>query len=123
MTDERKNQNQKILNLMETLQEYIRTYAALQTSMIDGFIEIAQTNRYSPGMICSDLIASPDLETRKLFTPNEEIGENPIKPFIPGVSTSNVKKIQNEFEKSLRYSISLASIISQLNEQIKSLEQ
>ncbi|KAK8886074.1 hypothetical protein M9Y10_041534 [Tritrichomonas musculus] len=123
MTDELKNQNQKIINLLETLQEYVRTYAALQSSMVDGFIEIAQTNRYFPGMICSDLIASPELETRKFFKPNEDIEPNPIQPFIPGVSASNVKKIQNEFEKSLKYIISLSSIIRQLNEQIAAFQK
>ena len=123
MTDEIKNQNLKIVNLMETLQEYIRTYAALQSSMVDGFMEIAQANRYSPGMVCSDLITSPNTETRKFFMPDEEVGKNPIQPFIPGVNTSNVKKIQNEFEKSLKYVLNLVNIVAQLNEQIRSFEK
>ena len=75
MTGEIKNQNLKIVNLMETLQEYIRTYADLQSSMVDGFMEIAQANRYSPGMVCSDLITSPNTETRKFFMPDEEVGK------------------------------------------------
>ena len=120
---ELKEKNQKILTLLETLQEYERAQSLLQSSMVDGYMEMAEARRSCVGTVCPELIASPKLPTRKFYMPNKTIGENPIQPFISGVSEYYLNKIQSEFELSLKTIITLVSIVGQINEQISELQK
>ncbi|OHT00530.1 hypothetical protein TRFO_07841 [Tritrichomonas foetus] len=116
-------ENEKILSLLETLQEYERAQAALQSTIVDGFMELAQSRRQCSGIVCPELLISHEQETRKFFMPGEDIGPNPITPFIPGVSQFCMNNIQNEFESSLKYAINLVAIVGQINEKIASFNQ
>lgn len=121
-TEKNQAQNQQILAVLDCLQEYIRTQSSLQSTMVDGFMELAKTRRFCSGFVCPELISSPDLETRTFFQPDCEIGENPIKPFIPGVATSYLDNIQNHFERSLQTVINLVNLLGKLNQQLANNE-
>ena len=116
MNEALKDENKKILTLLETLQEYVRAMSSLQASIVDGYLEEAQTVRRSTGVVCPELIISPGQETRRVFTTQAEIGANPNHYAVLGVTDTCLTNIQTEFEKCLHYVIHISKIKLQLRE-------
>ncbi|KAH0788573.1 hypothetical protein GPJ56_007255 [Histomonas meleagridis] len=109
-------ENKKILQLLDTLQEYARAMSSLQSSIVDGYLEEAQTARRSTGIVCPELLISPSQETRRLFTTQSEVGTNPNHYVVLGVTDTCLTNIQTEFEKCLHYIVNIAKIKLQLRD-------
>ena len=117
------DENEKILNLLETLQEYVQAQAELQSVMGDGYMGIADSRRKSTGLLISDLVLSPDQESRKLMGSFDKLAENPQKVRISGVSENCIRNVKSEFEKAIRIVLQLAVIKEQCMERYNKVKE
>ncbi|EAY03486.1 hypothetical protein TVAG_450590 [Trichomonas vaginalis G3] len=115
------SKNEEVLKLLETLQEYERSMADIQSYMVDGYLDIAQTKKSSFGLIWSSVPVSE--EARMVFRTNKEIDDQKELPLVPGVSEKDIEQIRSSFEKAIKQAIISAKILGQINEQIAKIEE
>lgn len=115
------SKNEEVLKLLETLQEYERSMADIQSYMVDGYLDIAQTKKSSFGLIWSSVPVSE--EVRMVFRTNKEIDDQKELPLVPGVSEKDIEQIRSSFEKAIKQAIISAKILGQINEQIAKIEE
>jgi hypothetical protein len=105
--------NATILSLLETLQEYCQAQAMLQSIIIDGYLELAQSRKVSTGILIPDVVISPESERRMISEDFRTIDDNHTKLFVSGVSETCVEAVRKEFEKAVQCVLQLAAIKQQ----------
>lgn len=117
-TNPHKSENELILSLLESLQEYLRNMSSLQSSIVDGYIEEAQCARRSTGILCPDvLISTNSADSRMVFRDASFCLDKEIPHYcVSGISDATLKNVQNEFEKCIQYVVNIVKIKMQINE-------
>ena len=107
--------NARILALLDTTQEYLRAMSSLQSSLVDGYLEIAQTKKSSFGIPYTSIPV--DENARKIFLQDKNIAPQERElPLVPGVSPYNVEKVQKCFEKALEDVLNATVLLGRVNE-------
>jgi hypothetical protein len=106
-------ENAAILALLETLQEYCQAQALLQSAIVDGYMELAQSRRVSTGLLVPDVLISPDSEKRTISADFRTIDDDKARLFVSGVSESRLAAVRAEFEKALQCVLQTAAIRQQ----------
>ena len=109
-------ENEQILRVLECFQEYLDAQALLQTTIIDGYLEIGDARRKSGEFLLPDTVMFNDKGARKLKKVFGDLSDNTQNLMIPGVSDICVKKIEKSFNQVLASVIQLANIQRQLYE-------
>lgn len=92
--------NEDVLSLLEATELYMQSMSEVQALLSEGFIELSNTRRYYP-FFYHNLIPL-DTDCRKVYLNGQEIDEEIDIPNMKLVSSSEVAKIRNSFEKVLK---------------------
>ena len=113
--------NESVLSLLEVTQEYAQSMAELQSVVVDGYMDIAETRKTSFGIGYTSVPISED--PRKIFRTGKELDEERDVGTIPGINSDQILKIKNDFEKALKQALITAKIIGQLNEKYEVVQK
>ena len=112
--------NESVISLLETTQEYARSMAELQSVIVDGYMDIAETRKTSFGIGYTSVPINEN--SRMIFRTNKELDDEKETQLIPGINSDQIMKIKNDFEKALKQAIITAKIVGQLNEKYEIVE-
>lgn len=117
-TNIQQSENECILSILESLQEYLRNMSALQSSIVDGYIEEAQCSRRSTGILCPEVLINDNcVESRMVFRDSTLcLDKERPRYSVSGISESNLENVTNEFEKCIQYVVNIIKIKKQIDE-------
>ena len=113
--------NESVLSLLEVTQEYARAMSEMQSTIVDGYMDIAETRKNSFGLSFTSL--NIDENSRKIFTNEREVEEEREAPIVPGINQDQLIRIKKDFEKALSLSITIAKILGQINEKYDTVQK